>query len=498
MPTDLEQQLARFAEALDREAPTISFDDMVGRGTVAVDVDLLERPSSDRASRDNGVSWIDTTPSHDEIGERDVADRARPRGGRPPAGLAARRVEGCARSGGGRGGGRRPRGDRAGRRRTDPADVPPSTFPAPPLTPTPPLTGRSPSRRRKPGTSTGPGRPVGSTTTCGSGCCTGVPGPTAPARKASGSSTRSPTTPGAQRGSTRSAPRIALRTAPRCSRRRADAATIAQQLIADPNFETTRAGGHAHRWRRRRVDRRHPGPRRQALRDPKGRDRPLDPLAGTGIAPTPATSSISRRACRSRRWRSRSWRPKSASRSSSKRPHRSSSRSSSTPTKGEPSSRTAEGRARSVRRYGRILPVKGHTRVPLRQLCPPLEQIAIDGYTPTVRSITPPQISTATSTDAPTIAANAMSCGPKPRGDRPATTTAPSAPNKAMPRRAAAAHARSLSAVAHTLVPAFGSHTVPQSARLPASPAHTVAFAYTPEMRIASTTDTAATATHNQ
>ena len=72
MPTDLEQQLARFAEALDREAPTISFDDMVGRGTVAVDVDLLERPSSDRASRVNGVPWIDTTPSHDEIGERDV------------------------------------------------------------------------------------------------------------------------------------------------------------------------------------------------------------------------------------------------------------------------------------------------------------------------------------------------------------------------------------------------------------------------------------------
>ncbi len=68
MPTDLEQQLARFAEALDREAPAISFDDMVGRGTVAVDVDLLERPSSDRASRVNGVPWI-TTPSHDEIGE---------------------------------------------------------------------------------------------------------------------------------------------------------------------------------------------------------------------------------------------------------------------------------------------------------------------------------------------------------------------------------------------------------------------------------------------
>jgi hypothetical protein len=72
MPADLEQQLVRFAEALDREAPTISFDDMVGRGTVAVDVDLLERPLSDGASRVNGVSWIDTTPSHDEFGECDV------------------------------------------------------------------------------------------------------------------------------------------------------------------------------------------------------------------------------------------------------------------------------------------------------------------------------------------------------------------------------------------------------------------------------------------
>jgi hypothetical protein len=68
MPTDLERQLARFATALDRDAPTISFDDVVGRGTVAVDVEVLERPS-DRASLNNGASWIDTTPSDDEIGE---------------------------------------------------------------------------------------------------------------------------------------------------------------------------------------------------------------------------------------------------------------------------------------------------------------------------------------------------------------------------------------------------------------------------------------------
>jgi len=72
MSTDLEPQLARFAQALDREAPTISFDDVVGRGTVAVDVDLLERPSPDRTSRVDGVPSIDSTPSRGEIGERDV------------------------------------------------------------------------------------------------------------------------------------------------------------------------------------------------------------------------------------------------------------------------------------------------------------------------------------------------------------------------------------------------------------------------------------------
>jgi hypothetical protein len=69
MPTDLEQQLARFAEALDRDAPTISFDDMVRRGTVAVDVDVRERASSGRAARVDGVPWIDTTSSHDEVAE---------------------------------------------------------------------------------------------------------------------------------------------------------------------------------------------------------------------------------------------------------------------------------------------------------------------------------------------------------------------------------------------------------------------------------------------
>lgn len=72
MSTDLDRQLARFAQALDREAPPISFEDIVSRGTIAADVDLLERPSSARASHSEGVPWVDTTPSHDTSGERDV------------------------------------------------------------------------------------------------------------------------------------------------------------------------------------------------------------------------------------------------------------------------------------------------------------------------------------------------------------------------------------------------------------------------------------------
>jgi hypothetical protein len=70
MPTDLDQQLARFAEALDREAPTISLDDMVGRGAVAVDVDRLA--SSDRASLVDDVPSIDTTPGDGEVAEREA------------------------------------------------------------------------------------------------------------------------------------------------------------------------------------------------------------------------------------------------------------------------------------------------------------------------------------------------------------------------------------------------------------------------------------------
>jgi hypothetical protein len=67
MPTDLEQQLPRFAEALDRDASAISVDEILGRGTVVVDVDLVERSLSDRAPRVNGVSWTDASPGDDGL-----------------------------------------------------------------------------------------------------------------------------------------------------------------------------------------------------------------------------------------------------------------------------------------------------------------------------------------------------------------------------------------------------------------------------------------------
>lgn len=72
MSTDLELQLTRFAQALDREAPAISYDEVVDRGTVTVDVDLPQRPSPDRASRVDGVPSIDSPPGPDEIDGRDV------------------------------------------------------------------------------------------------------------------------------------------------------------------------------------------------------------------------------------------------------------------------------------------------------------------------------------------------------------------------------------------------------------------------------------------
>ena len=135
MPTDLEQQLARFAEALDRDAPAISFDDVVGRGTVAVDMDLPERSSSGRACRVNGVPWADTTPSHDESGERDVLIELAPAvAARRPAwrrvglkvalGVAAVVVVVVALA-----------AIEQGDKEPDPVDVPPTTVPTPPPTP---------------------------------------------------------------------------------------------------------------------------------------------------------------------------------------------------------------------------------------------------------------------------------------------------------------------------------------------------------------------------
>ena len=85
MPTDLEQQLPRFAEALDREAPPISVDEILSRGTVAVDVDRLERPAWDQVPRLAAVSWGDAMPGHGENGERDALIELGPRR-RPTAG----------------------------------------------------------------------------------------------------------------------------------------------------------------------------------------------------------------------------------------------------------------------------------------------------------------------------------------------------------------------------------------------------------------------------
>lgn len=72
MSTDLERQLARFAEALDTEAPAISFDDIVGREAVAVEVEVPEPPESRRTATVNGVPWTDAALSRDGVGERDV------------------------------------------------------------------------------------------------------------------------------------------------------------------------------------------------------------------------------------------------------------------------------------------------------------------------------------------------------------------------------------------------------------------------------------------
>ena len=91
MPTDLEQQLPRFAEALDREAPVISVDEILGRGPVAVDVDHLDRPAWDQVPRVTAVSWgdADARPRRERRTRRvDRARRRPPPNPRPVAAVA--------------------------------------------------------------------------------------------------------------------------------------------------------------------------------------------------------------------------------------------------------------------------------------------------------------------------------------------------------------------------------------------------------------------------
>lgn len=73
MPADLGQQLPRFAEALDRDAPPISVDEIFGRGTVAVDVDLLQWPSRGQVQGVAATSWGDAMTSQSRNGGRDAS-----------------------------------------------------------------------------------------------------------------------------------------------------------------------------------------------------------------------------------------------------------------------------------------------------------------------------------------------------------------------------------------------------------------------------------------
>src|SRR4029453_15226909 len=84
MPTDLEQQLPRFAEALDRAAPAISVDEILSRETVAVDVDRLERPAWDQVQRIAALPWGDPTAGNGENGERDTSIELAPTAAAPP------------------------------------------------------------------------------------------------------------------------------------------------------------------------------------------------------------------------------------------------------------------------------------------------------------------------------------------------------------------------------------------------------------------------------
>ena len=138
MPTDLEQQLPRFAEALDREAPPISIEEILSHATVAIDVDLMAQPAWDPIPRLATVSSGDATTSHHNNGEREAFIELTPTVAvRPPArrrvavmialaAAAAVLVVALAAV------------VRTGDER-DPADVPSPTVPTPPTT-TPPTT----------------------------------------------------------------------------------------------------------------------------------------------------------------------------------------------------------------------------------------------------------------------------------------------------------------------------------------------------------------------
>ena len=119
----------------------------------------------------------------------------------------------------------------------------------------------------------------------------------------------------------------------------ADAAAIAQQLIADPNFETTAPVAARIGDRRGRVDRRRPSSRRRGLRDRNDRDQPLDPHDRVG--PRVAPASVPRRSPGGHVGSDPGDHGRGARgalrRSASKRPHRSSTRSSSTPADGDTS-----------------------------------------------------------------------------------------------------------------------------------------------------------------
>jgi hypothetical protein len=133
MPTEIGHQLPRFAEALDREAPPISIDEILNRGAVAVDVDHLARPAWDQVPRLAVVSWGDATTIHGENGEHDTSIEIVRTAAEPPtrrrvalkialaAAAAAVLVVALAsivRTGD----------------EPDPADVPTSTIPTPPTT----------------------------------------------------------------------------------------------------------------------------------------------------------------------------------------------------------------------------------------------------------------------------------------------------------------------------------------------------------------------------